>query len=92
MCKKFFIRRIAVMGLFSAIGKGIARLANDKYAENRRKKAKKVAFENAGERMKNASKHHTYINGSKTFKEELRKENRKIKEQHKRTDHFISDL
>ena len=80
------------MGLFSAIGKGVARFVNDKHAENQRKKAKSVAYGKAGIRMKKASKRHTYLNGSKAYKEELRKENRRISVQHKRTDNFISDL
>ena len=63
------------MGLFSAIGKGFARFANDKHAENQRKKAKSVAYEKAGIRMKKASKRHTYLNGATAYKEELRKEN-----------------
>ena len=80
------------MGLFSAFGKGLARFANDKHANYQRKKAKSVAYKKAGKRMGKASKSHKYINGSKAYKQELRKENQRISEQHKRTDNFINDL
>ena len=80
------------MSLFSALGKGIARFANDKRAENQRKKAKKIARKKTGKRIKKAKKSHKYINGSKAYRAELRKENRKISKRHKRIDNFISDL
>ena len=80
------------MGLFSAIGKAIARYANDKHTERQRKKAPDTAYKKAGKKMSKARKKGTYINGSATYKQELRKENQRISKQHERTDDFINDL
>ena len=80
------------MSLFSAIGKGLARHANDKHAEHQRKKAKKNAYKKTGKEMDRANKNGKYINGSQTYKNNLNEENRKIKAQHKRNENFINDL
>ena len=80
------------MSLLSAFGKLFARAANDKHADHQRKKAKKVAFKKTGKKMKKANKRNKHIDGSKTFKSELRKEHRRISKQHKRTEDFINDL
>ena len=80
------------MNLFSAIGKGIARLINDTHAERQRQKAGEVAFNRVGKKMKKARKNHKRINGSKMYRMEYQKELRRIQAQHDRNEQFISDL
>lgn len=40
------------MGLFSAVGKCIARCINEAITDNRRKKAKQVAYKKVGKKLK----------------------------------------
>ncbi|MBQ9728889.1 MAG: hypothetical protein IJV85_04765 [Clostridia bacterium] len=79
------------MGLFSAVVKGLARSANDTFANHQRKKAKKIAYKNTGKKIEAASKHHKKINGSQTYKQELKKQNKIINTRHQRINNFIGD-
>ena len=80
------------MSFISAIGKGVARAINHGVANNQRKNAKKVAYNNVGERMKKAKKKGTYINGAEAYKRELRKVRTRITRRETAVDNFIGDL
>lgn len=80
------------MSLLSALGKGVARAINHSVADNRRKKAQKVAYNTVGEKMKKAKKKGTYINGAEAYKRELRKVRTRITRRETAVDNFIGDL
>lgn len=80
------------MGFISSIGKGVLRSINDKHADNQHEKAKDVAYEKVGKRMRNAKKKGYRIDGSKAYRQELRKEHNRINVNHKRREDMINDL
>lgn len=80
------------MGFISAIGKAILRALNDGITKDNAKKAKRTAYKNTGVRMREAKSHHRFIDGKRTYRQELSREMRSVEKRHNFYDQFIDDL
>ena len=80
------------MSLLKALGKAVLRSSNEILFNSDKKRAKQKAYNNVGSIINRATKNGSYINGTLTYKKELRLQTLKAKQRYINRDKFIGDL
>lgn len=80
------------MSLFNALfSTALFKASQDKFNRDK-KKAQQTAYDNVGKKMRRAKKNNQYIDGSREYHKEHRKEIKKAKDKKDVRDHFINKL